>query len=122
MLSECARRAHEANRVYCESLGDKSQPFWEFAPEWQRTSAINGAAHALEHPESGPEQSHECWMREKSENGWTWGPEKNPETKEHPCMVPYSELPAEQRTKDAIFQATVRATAQELRGRGGGYL
>jgi hypothetical protein len=34
---------------------------------------------------------------------------KNPDAKEHPCFVPYDELPAEQRTKDYLFQAVVRA-------------
>ena len=33
---------------------------------------------------------------------------KNPETKEHPCFVPYDELPEAQKAKDAIFGAVVR--------------
>ena len=33
---------HEANKIYCESLGDNSQESWEDAPEWQRASAIDG--------------------------------------------------------------------------------
>lgn len=38
-----------------------------------------------------------------------FGPVKDPERKEHPCFVPYDQLPAAQRAKDHIFNAVVRA-------------
>ena len=105
----CARAAHEANRAYCIAIGDTSQPSWDDAPDWQKQSALAGVDGVL----SGntPEQSHESWMAHKLADGWKYGPVKNPETKEHPCMVPYSELPLDQRFKDDIFGAVVRAVA-----------
>ena len=33
-----AKACHEANKVYCESIGDDTQPSWENAPEWQKES------------------------------------------------------------------------------------
>ena len=42
-----ARIAHEVNRVYCLTIGDKSQPRWEDAPQWQKESAINGVEYLL---------------------------------------------------------------------------
>lgn len=105
---EIARIAHEVNRAYCQALGDDSQPAWEDAPEWQRTSAINGALFHLANPDAGPDHSHIEWMREKLADGWKVGPLKNPEKKEHPCMVPYEQLPVEQRAKDFIFRGVVR--------------
>lgn len=101
----CAKAAHELNRVYCESLGDKSQLPWQRAPEWQRQSAINGVKGAL--AGNTPEQSHESWLAEKRAAGWRYGPTKDPEKKQHPCMVPYGELPDEQRVKDHLFCRTV---------------
>jgi len=59
----------------------------------------------------GPEASHEQWSAEKLADGWVWGPEKWPEHKEHPCLVDFTELPREQRAKDYIFRAVVRALA-----------
>jgi len=47
------------------------------------------------------------WMKEKLENGWTFGDVKDENLKTHPCMVSYSELPQLQRTKDFIFKAIV---------------
>jgi hypothetical protein len=105
-IEACARAAHEANRAYCIAIGDMSQPAWEDAPEWQKSSARNGVKGAL--AGNTPEQSHESWLAEKQATGWKFGPVKDPEKKEHPCFVPYAELPPEQRVKDAIFTTVVR--------------
>ena len=111
-IEACSRAAHEANRAYCLALGDLSQPSWEDAPEWQKSSARNGVKGAL----SGntPEQSHESWLAEKKATGWAYGPVKDPEAKLHPCFVPYSELPSAQRAKDSIFITVVRVVGLAL--------
>lgn len=112
IIEACARAAHETNRAYCLALGDTSQPSWDDAPEWQRSSARNGVAGAL--AGNTPEQSHASWMREKSALGWCYGTVKDPDRKLHPCMVPYADLPEAQRAKDALYLAVVRATAAAL--------
>lgn len=111
-VEACAQAAHEANRAYCLALGDVSQLPWESAPDWQKTSARNGVAGAL--AGNTPEQSHESWLAEKAATGWKYGPVKDAEKKEHPCFVPYAELPPEQRAKDELFLSTVRAVAKAL--------
>jgi RyR domain len=112
-ISCIASVCHEANRAYCATLGDYSQPSWENAPEWQRQSAINGVIFHLAAHEMGktppPSASHDSWLEEKRAAGWKYGPEKNPATKEHPCFVPYDMLPAAQKLKDYIFGAIVKA-------------
>lgn len=104
-----ARVCHEANRAWCASLGDTSQPAWEDAPAWQRDSAINGVVFHLKNPEAGPSLSHSNWLKEKVDAGWVWGPIKDPELKQHPCIVPYAELPHSQQMKDALFVGIVHA-------------
>lgn len=104
-----ARVCHEANRAYCEALGDHSQVAWEVAPKWQQSSAINGVHFILNHLDAAPSASHESWLKEKIDDGWTYGILKDPVAKTHPCCVPYDELPIEQRAKDYIFGAIVRA-------------
>lgn len=106
-----ARVAHEVNRAYCQALGDDSQSPWDEAPRWQRQSAIDGVKFHLANPDAGPEASHENWLRDKVADGWKYGLTKNPETKEHPCMVPFDQLPREQQAKDYLFRAVVRALA-----------
>jgi len=112
VIEACARAAHEVNRAYCIAIGDNSQPSWEDAPDWQKSSALNGVEGAL--AGNTPEQSHESWLAEKVANGWKWGPVKNTDTKEHPCIVPYSELSPSQRAKDALYVETVRSVAAAL--------
>ncbi len=106
---EIAKVCHEVNRAYCAALGDHSQLSWEDAPQWQRQSAMNGVAYHMLNPNSKPSDSHENWMTEKIAQGWKWGPEKNPDLKEHHCIVPYEQLPEEQKVKDYLFLAVVRA-------------
>jgi hypothetical protein len=111
-IEACARAAHEANRAFCLAHADTSQPSWDEAPDWQRSSAINGVEGAL--TGNTPEMSHECWLKEKEKTGWKYGPVKNPDKKEHPCMVPYVALPLEQRAKDFIFVGVVEAMAKAV--------
>ena len=105
---EIARACHEVNRAYCQALGDTSQPAWEDAPEWQRASARLGVELHMS-GDHGPEASHESWMEQKLAEGWKFGPVKNPERKEHPCIVPFDALPREQQAKDFLFRAVVHA-------------
>lgn len=106
---DIAKVCHQVNKTYCESMGDMSQPNWEDAPEWQKKSAILGVEAALGNPDQTPEMSHEGWLKVKEEEGWVYGPVKDPEKKEHPCMVPYSALPPGQRAKDKFFLTVVNA-------------
>ncbi len=106
---QVARVAHEVNRAYCLALGDKSQPAWEDAPQWQRASALLGVQLHTENPDAGPQASHESWMAQKVAEGWTYGPEKRPDLKQHHCMVPFDQLPREQQAKDYLFRAVVHA-------------
>lgn len=111
VIEKIARVCHEANRAYCASLDDHSQLAWENAPVWQRQSAIDGVRFTLFNPDAKPSDSHNSWLAEKERSGWKYGPIKDPEKKEHPCFVPYDALPTEQKAKDYIFQAIVRALA-----------
>jgi len=113
-VEDIARACHEVNRAYCAAIGDNSQLAWEDAPDWQRESAMNGVEFTLVNPDAGPSASHESWLAEKERDGWTYGPVKNPAIKEHPCFVPYDELPTEQKVKDYLFQAVVRSLASRI--------
>lgn len=108
---DIARLCHEANRAYCQAIGDDSQPPWSEAPEWQKTSAFDGVLFHLKNPNAGPAASHDNWSKTKIAEGWTYGPVKNPDLKEHPCLVPFTRLPREQQAKDSLFQGIVHALA-----------
>lgn len=99
--------AHENNRAYCLSVGDTSIPPWADASEDQRTRVIAGVEHHLKNTDATPEEGHLAWLAHMTEKGWTFGPVKDDEKKEHPAMVPYAELSQLQRTKDYLFKGIV---------------
>lgn len=109
---QIARVAHEINKAYCEAIGDYSQTSWEDAPDWQRESAVLGVEFHRNNPDAGPEASHESWLAVKLEDGWKYGPVKDPDKKEHPCCVAFDDLPDEQKAKDYIFRAVVHALTE----------
>jgi hypothetical protein len=113
--NDIARVCHEVNRAYCQALGDDSQPAWADAPEWQRASALAGVQLHIQQPDAGARASHESWMAQKQADGWVYGPVKDPDAKQHPCIVPFEQLPAEQQAKDYIFRAVVHALRGQLR-------
>jgi len=109
LIEKIAQVAHEVNRAYCQAIGDKSQTSWEDAPAWQKESAVLGVMFHIEHPDAGPDASHNSWMKQKVDTGWVYGEEKNPEAKTHPCIVPFEELLLSQQVKDHLFRQVVHS-------------
>lgn len=103
-----AKLCHEINKVFCEYLGDSSHPNWNNAPDWQKQTVVNGVKYHIDNPNAGANASHTNWMLEKEKEGWKYGEVKNVETKEHPCMVPFEDLPKEQQFKDVLFSTIVK--------------
>ena len=108
-VDQVAQVAHQVNMAYCASQGDTSQKPWKEAPEWQRASAIHGVCFHLDNPDAALSHTHDSWMKEKVESGWVYGPQKDENKKTHPCIVPYEDLPIEQKAKDCLFTAVVSA-------------
>lgn len=107
-----AHVCHDANRALQIEQADSTipvSPLWHELDSETIESGIQGVKAAL--AGATPEQLHDQWVRFKVENGWTLGPVKDTEAKQHPLLVPYDELPAGQRVKDALFSAIVRALA-----------
>lgn len=111
MKTEIARVAHEVNRAYCRAIGDNSQPSWDDAPDWQKDSAVAGIEAHLANPGMTPEQSRAAWLAHKVAEGWVHDNHKDVTKKRHPCILPWADLPLEQRVKDHLFAAVVRAMA-----------
>lgn len=115
-IEKIASVCHEANRRYCELLGDFSQKHWDDAPLWAINSAMNGVRFHLANPQAQASASHQSWLLEKELLGWVYGEKKDPDAKPptHPCMVPFEKLPPEQQRKDHLFQAVVKALTKPL--------
>jgi hypothetical protein len=111
-IEDVAKICHEANKALCETQGDGSQVSFEDAPDWQRVSAMKGVEFNLYNPDAHECAAHDEWMKEKIEAGWKYGPVKDSDKKEHPCLVPFEELPIEQQAKDILFKAIENALSE----------
>lgn len=43
---------------------------------------------------------HETWAKRRIAEGWKYGEERNDKRKEHPCLIPYEELPENEKEYD----------------------
>ena len=43
---------------------------------------------------------HEVWAKSRMEQGWTYGEERSDALKQHPCLIPYEELPEVEKDYD----------------------
>jgi hypothetical protein len=109
IFETAAIAAHEANKAYCEACDDFSIPPWKEAPDSQKKSILMGVESIASNPSITPSQQHEGWLKLKNEEGWVYGETKDVVRKIHPCMLPYDQLPYQQRIKDTIFGTIVRA-------------
>jgi hypothetical protein len=100
--------AHAMNAAVQAALGQKVES-WGSVPEEIRQSMIAGVTYNLDNPDVTPEQGHEAWRKYRAAQGWVYGEIKDLEAKTHPNMVPFDELPIQERLKDHLFRAAVHA-------------
>jgi hypothetical protein len=46
--------------------------------------------------------AHDQWARRRLAEGWKWGPRRDDEKKEHPCLAPYADLPETEKEYDRV--------------------
>lgn len=78
----------------------------EYIPNPADTQSVELPKELLPLIEKMAKNVHEVWSRNRMNEGWTYGPERDDAKKTHPCLVPYEELPESEREYD-------RATSQE---------
>ena len=107
---QIAAVCHDANRRLQFIHGDPAPSLpWECETQEIRQSAIAGVIAVL--GGATPEELHANWCRGKAADGYRRGEFKDEAARTHPALVPYADLPPEQRVKDAVFAAIVRAMA-----------
>ncbi len=58
------------------------------------------------------EQVHITWMNQRIKEGWSYGPVRDDEKKQTPCIVPFQNLPEIEKEYDRITARTVINTLQ----------
>ncbi|GAB3146995.1 hypothetical protein GCM10027290_29590 [Micromonospora sonneratiae] len=107
ILSEVdvARICHEAIRALQTATGDNAVPGWDDASASHRESTIRTVRAVRQGMTC--EQIHQDWCRRMRADKWTYGPEKSYESRTHPCLVGYQDLPKHEKAKDELFRVIV---------------
>ena len=66
------------------------------------TSDVELSEELLELVELIAENTHDNWAAGRIVEGWTYGPVRNDDLKQHPCLVPYNELPDNEKRYDRV--------------------
>lgn len=86
-----------------ESVQAEKDPY---IPNPISTDDVTLSPEIMELSEKIAENVHEVWAQSRIAEGWTYGPQRDDTKKEHPCLVPYNELPEIEKEYD-------RHTSQE---------
>ena len=66
-------------------------------------SSVNLNTEVLELIEILSKNTHEVWAKARLENGWTFGPHRDDDKKETPCLVSYEDLPESEKEYDRVI-------------------
>lgn len=72
----------------------------DYLPQPMDTSDVRLPEELLPLIEQMAKNVHEVWARNRMEQGWTYGIERNDVLKHHPCLIPYEELPEVEKAYD----------------------
>jgi hypothetical protein len=78
----------------------------EYRPATIDTSKVQLPREIEDLTEKLARNAHEIWSRQRLADGWRLGPQRHDEKKQHPCLIPYEELPESEKIYD-------RSTAME---------
>ncbi len=86
-------------------------PAERYRPAPVDTTGIELPGEVVKVAEQLARNVHEVWARERLSTGWTFGPQRDERRKLHPSLVPYEELPEDEKKYD---RATVTESLKVL--------
>lgn len=72
----------------------------KYVPQPMDTSNIQLPEDLNELIEQIAKNVHEVWAQNRIEQGWTYGDKRSDVLKQHPCLIPYEELPEVEKDYD----------------------
>ena len=72
----------------------------DYIPEPMDLSSVDLPESLIQLSERIAENVHEVWAKARMDEGWTYGGKRDDIHKKRPCLVPYDELPEEEKEYD----------------------
>jgi len=79
---------------------NKHYNIMEYTPKPINTGNIKLPEEIEALSERMAEHVHETWAATRICQGWTYAPKRNDTLKQHPCLIPYKDLPDEEKIYD----------------------
>ncbi len=71
-----------------------------YIPQPVDTASVELPSELMPLTEQMARNVHEVWAQTRISQGWTYGPVRDDERKQHPCLVPYEDLPESEKVYD----------------------
>lgn len=71
-----------------------------YLPKPIDTSAIKVDSRVLKLVELLAEHAHDTWAEQRIREGWVYGKERCDKSRRHPCLIPYANLPDNEKQYD----------------------
>lgn len=75
---------------------------FDYTPKPIDTGSITLSNDLLELTEELAQNTHDQWALRRFSDGWTYGIKRDDDTKKHPCLVSYSDLPENEKEYDRL--------------------
>jgi hypothetical protein len=75
-------------------------PAMTYKPAPLDVSKVELTPELCELTEQLARNTHEIWAQERIAQGWKFGPQRDDRRKEHPSLIPYEELPEDEKVYD----------------------
>lgn len=85
-----------------------------YTPDPIDTTNVELSKELLELVELLAENTHDNWAAGRIAEGWTYGPVRNDELKQHPCLIPYNDLPENEKDYDRVTSMETLKTIRKL--------
>lgn len=93
----CARRVISQTELYnkkTETMKENYKPQPIVTDDVVLPEELDGLIERI------AENVHEVWAQGRMAQGWTYGPKRDDVFKQHPCLVPYRDLPETEKEYD----------------------
>ena len=90
------------------------QSVWDYQPKPVDMSKVMLSDDFTELREAIAENAHEVWAEARMNEGWTYGPVRDDDKKQHPDLVPYSSLSESEKEHDRIMATNTIKLVKKL--------
>jgi len=108
-IQKIAEVCHAAHQSYRGLINETPQDKWDNLKPERQAKLVQAVYRVINHPDITQQAQHGEWVKCIVKYGWKYGEVYDEGKKEHPCILPYSLLPENQKKKDALFLAIVNA-------------